>query len=151
MERNINVSNIFTTSNSPPDIKTIPKSIWLTDNEIMKSLSLTSGGIIAVYTYYFDDKYYKDFRVFYNMKDMIDIMTFEIYNMYKTSSLNISDSIQSIILENDNIIIPKSHENTMIYLQVMNSFMTNEVFKLLKLSLNNKVIEMDQKYVRIRK
>ena len=146
MERNINV-----VTKPPPDVNTIPKSIWLTNDDVMKSLSLTSGGIIAMYTYYFDDKYYKDFRVFYDYKDMINIMTFEIYNMYQASSLNIADSIQSIVLEDGHITIPKPHDNTVIDLQVMNPFMTNEVFRSLKLSLSNKVAEMDQKYVRIRK
>lgn len=156
MERDKNISSIFkrTVKESPPVPsfnKIIPKSEWITNEQVMKSLSIVSGGIISLYSYSFEGKYYKDFRVFYDDKDMINTIVFEIYSLFKNTSINISDDINRVTLLNDTIIIPKSQDNTDIEIQIMNSFITKEIFKSVKNLLTKMNTENEQKYIRVNK
>ena len=158
MSQNINVSNIFKSSKTTVETNNanqvgptnpIQKSTWITDEQIMKTIGTITNGIIAVYQYYFEDERYKDFRIFYDYQDMIRTMSSEIYTLYSKESLNIQDSINGIIFENDHIIIPKQKEGNDITIKIMNSFMTNEVFVAIKQELNKMNIQEDKSYVRI--
>lgn len=156
MERDKNISNIFKrtvkeSAPAPSFNKIIPKSEWITDEQVMKSLSVASGGIIASYSYYFEGKYYKDFRVFYDDKDMVNTIVSEIYSLFKNTSINISDDINSVTLVNNTIVIRKPQDNTDIEIQIMNPFVTKEIFKSMKNVLDKMNVENEQKYIRINK